>query len=75
MIWNWKNKQEEINKNEFAKENQIFNEFPKNPNDKALENIDYQEIYNYQTKEGEENFPKILEDCLKDKDELVRNQN
>ena len=63
--------QEEINKNEFAKENQMVNEFPKNSNAKALEEIYYQEIYNYLTKEREKS-PKKLEDCLTEKDEQVR---
>ena len=50
----------------------MVNEFPKNPNAKALEEISYQEIYNYLAKEGEEKFPKRLKDCLTKKDEQVR---
>ena len=54
--WKLKKEQEEINKNEFAKENQMVNEFPKNPNSKALEDIYYQEIYNYLTKKEKKSF-------------------
>ena len=36
----------------------MANQFHKNSNAKALEDIYYQEIYNYLTKEGEEIFPK-----------------
>ena len=48
----------------------MANQFPKNPNAKALENIYYQEIDNYLIKE--EKFAKRLEDCLTEKDELVK---
>ena len=58
-----------ISKNEFSKENQMVNEFLKNRNSKALEDIYYQEIYNFLTKEGEEKLPKRFEDCLTEKDE------
>ena len=44
----------------------MVNEFPKIPNAKALEDIDYQKIYNYQ-----KNFSKRLENCLIEKDDLV----
>ena len=71
--WKLIKEQEEINKNEFAKENQMVNEFLKNPNARALEDICYQEIYNYLTKERKKKFPKRLEDCLTEKDEQVRN--
>ena len=67
-----KKEQEEINKNEFAKENQMVNEFPKISYAKTLEDIYYQDIYYYITKKGEEKFPKGLEDCLTEEDEQVR---
>ena len=50
----------------------MINEFPKNPNAKALEDIYNQEFYSYLTKEGEEKFLKRLEDRLILKDEQVR---
>ena len=48
--WKLRKEQEEINENEFVKENQMANEFPKNSNAKAFEDIYYQEIYSYLTK-------------------------
>ena len=49
--WLLRKEQEEINENEFVKWNQMVNEFPKNSNAKAFEDINYQEIYSYLTKE------------------------
>ena len=49
----------------------MVNEFPKNPNAKALEDISDQKIYNHQIKE--EKSEKILEDCLAEQDEQGRN--
>ena len=55
-----------INKNEFAKK--MVREFLKNSNARTLQDIYYQEICDYLTKEGEK-ISKRLEDFLTKKDE------